>query len=346
MSTDEINTSINLDMKMSEAGPRWLRTRKVFMAQLTYVRAEKYLRRVIGFFGALPLREITADHIRTYQEGRLQEAGADCINHEISQVKQILTRVGAWHAIEDDYQRLPQRASEIGQVLTEEEKSRLIEAARSRPAWRVAYLATVLSANTTLGPKEIRHLRLGDLDIDNRLIWIRRGKTAFRQRNVPLNDDAAAAAKLLLERAKLLGATDAEHFLLPFRSGTRGATWDPSQPVKGWRSAWRSLTRVAGLSGKRFYDLRHHAITELDEHNISSRTIKAIAGHSLSSRLIEHYSHPRLEARRRAVELINFPCLEPQDSGVSAQQQKQARAMLENQAPEPRTGTWAFWRPL
>jgi predicted site-specific integrase-resolvase len=47
----------------------------------------------------------------------------------------------------------------------------------------------------------------------------------------------------------------------------------------------------------------HHAITELAESRASERTIMSIAGH-ISPRMLEHYSHIRLEAKRNALEAL------------------------------------------
>ena len=57
------------------------------------------------------------------------------------------------------------------------------------------------------------------------------------------------------------------------------------------------------MSEFRFHDLRHHAITELAESDASDQTIMGIAGH-VSLKMIAHYSHVRLEAKRRAVEAL------------------------------------------
>lgn len=54
-----------------------------------------------------------------------------------------------------------------------------------------------------------------------------------------------------------------------------------------WDTAWRTLREAAGLSGLRFYDLRHTVITELCEMGMAEETIMAIAGH-LSRRMLEH----------------------------------------------------------
>src|SRR5690348_7128158 len=83
-----------------------------------------------------------------------------------------------------------------------------------------------------------------------------------------------------------------------------------------WRSAWRAIRAAAAkgdaekgilpresLARLRFHDLRHHAITELAETAASDSVIRSIAGH-VSQKMLEHYSHVRLEAKRRALEAI------------------------------------------
>jgi hypothetical protein len=57
------------------------------------------------------------------------------------------------------------------------------------------------------------------------------------------------------------------------------------------------------LAGLRFHDLRHHAITELAESQASDQTIMSIAGH-VSQRMLSHYSHVRMDAKRPALNAL------------------------------------------
>ncbi len=109
---------------------------------------------------------------------------------------------------------------------------------------------------------ELKGLRLSDVDLFEKTITIRRQstKTNASARVIPLNRDAMMALSELMERAVQLGADKPEHYLF---HACESNHVDPSRPTKGWRTAWRSLTRAAGLRGLRFHDLRHHAITEL-----------------------------------------------------------------------------------
>ena len=77
-----------------------------------------------------------------------------------------------------------------------------------------------------------------------------------------------------------------------------------TKPMSTWRTAWRKITKEAGLPGLRFHDLRHHAITELAESLASDQPVMAIAGH-VSQKMLAHYSHVRLEAKRTALDAIS-----------------------------------------
>ncbi len=60
----------------------------------------------------------------------------------------------------------------------------------------------------------------------------------------------------------------------------------------------------SSTAGLRFHDLRHHAITELAESLASDQTVMAIAGH-VSQRMLAHYSHVRIEAKRKALDALS-----------------------------------------
>jgi len=118
---------------------------------------------------------------------------------------------------------------------------------------------------------------------------------------IPLNETAWDTVIELYHRAQTVAGTEPTHYLFP---ACENGSIDPAIPQKSWRSAWRSLRKAAGLNHLRFHDLRHHAITELAESGASEQTIMSVAGH-VSRQMLEHYSHVRLEAKRRAVESLS-----------------------------------------
>src|SRR5436309_8880902 len=70
-----------------------------------------------------------------------------------------------------------------------------------------------------------------------------------------------------------------------------------------WDTAWRALRDAAGLPGLRFHDLRHTIITELAEMGVADHVLESISGH-LSRRMLEHYSHIRIDAKRQALDAL------------------------------------------
>ncbi|MSO46174.1 MAG: hypothetical protein EXQ59_05340 [Acidobacteria bacterium] len=71
-----------------------------------------------------------------------------------------------------------------------------------------------------------------------------------------------------------------------------------------WDTAWRALRDEAGLHGLRFHDLRHTVITELAEMGVADHVFESISGH-LSRRMLEHYSHIRIDAKRQALDALD-----------------------------------------
>jgi integrase len=57
------------------------------------------------------------------------------------------------------------------------------------------------------------------------------------------------------------------------------------------------------LKGLRFHDLRHQCITELLESGAPEAAVLSIAGH-VSRKMMEHYSHIRMDAKRKALETL------------------------------------------
>jgi integrase len=144
---------------------------------------------------------------------------------------------------------------------------------------------------------EIKGLQWKSVDVNCRfpVFRIRRSttKTDAGERVVPIHPTPLALLQEAHTTAKAIGMGEPDHYVFP--ACERGCI-DPNKPIKTLRSAWRSLTRAAGLKGLRFHDLRHLAVTELAERGTGEQTIMSISGH-INRKMLEHYSHPRLEAQ-------------------------------------------------
>ncbi|MGE5647500.1 MAG: tyrosine-type recombinase/integrase [Acidobacteriota bacterium] len=285
---------------------------------------------------------IDAAAIKSYQKARAKEVSTRTVNLECRLLRQMLKAAKTWSTIADDYKALKEDRRGPGRALEDQQEKLLFEVARSRPGWDAAFYAALAAASTTMRGCELKGLRLQDVNLVEREVTIRRSKTEAGYRHIPLNDGALWAFARLLERAGALGSTKPEHFLLPHcvsretRNPGHGLGYDPARPQQTWRTAWRALVKetarragreaaraaleakqgfraslaawrraAAPFHGLRFHDLRHLAITKLAESDASDQTIMSLAGH-LDRAMLEHYSHVRAAAKRKAVEGMRY----------------------------------------
>ncbi|HZC22788.1 MAG TPA: tyrosine-type recombinase/integrase [Candidatus Binatia bacterium] len=269
------------------------------------------INRLTTFFGELSLREIHIGHFEQYQQLRtageagLRHAGPSLVNHELNTLSQILSRANLWAPLAPHYKPMRLPRPKVGCALASEDEERLFRIAGSNPRWKIAYCCALLTANTTAGPNEIRHLRRCDVDLDPPVIRITEGvKNEYRRRAIPLNSPAAWAMRTLVNRAREIGSTEPDHYLLPHRAPNGEKGFDPTRPISSWRGSWDKLRTAAGMPDLRMYDLRHHAITRLlEDEDVSERTVIELAGH-VSRAMLERYSHIRMRTKKEAVDAL------------------------------------------
>ena len=301
--------SIAAERYLSDGLTRW--------APRTIQTERERSRPLVAYFNATEVTKISAESVRDFMAKR-KACGISnrTINRERDFLRGVLKMAKRWQLIADEVRPLP-GGENVGRALLAEEKLKLLKTAASKPEWQVARLAMILALNTTMRGCELRALRWRDIDFLERTVTVRRSKTEAGKRLIPLNANGWDAILELRERSKhLFGESlSPDWHLFPHAEGFSKP--DPTQPMwrGGWRTAWRNISREAGLKGLRFHDLRHHAITELAESDASDQTIRSIAGH-VSEKMLGHYSHIRLEAKRRALDALSGKRTEPSQGNV------------------------------
>ena len=289
-------------LSLSEAAEFYLGSREGRVAERTCQLEKERAKPLLKQLGSKIVRKISAEDISKYQNKRAGDGVSNrTVNMEVGVLRRILKKGKSWVTLDADVSMLPETRKEIGRALTPEQKAHLFSTASTRPEWMVAYCAGVLAVSTTCRGVELKNLRWRAIDWADRVVRISRSKTEAGVRNIPLNEDALNALTRLHERAEALGGMDPDHFVFPACEHGR---IDFKRHQKSWRTAWRSLTREAGLKGFRFHDLRHHAITELAERGTADATLMAISGH-MSKRMLDHYSHVRMDAKRNVLDQLH-----------------------------------------
>jgi integrase len=105
----------------------------------------------------------------------------------------------------------------------------------------------------------------------------------------------------MVKRAHMLGHSEPSHYLY---CASQHHKLDPAKPASKRDTSWRALRDAAGLPGLRFHDLRHTVVTRLLEAGEPDHVVESITGH-LSRRMLEHYSHIRLNAKNAALDRLD-----------------------------------------
>ena len=287
--------------RLIEAIDRYLSDKAVRCAPRTVELERERLSLVKQHFGDTRLSAVTAEAIAEYQKARHYAGTANrTINMDVGALRRVLKHCGRWYSLQHRVRNLPEQQGPVGRALTPDEQKRLFDAAASNPEWEHVYCAATVAANTSMRPVEVKHLRRRNVDLFNRTVTVARSKNVTSHRVIPLNQGALKALGRMLERADGLGFKHPDHYIW---HACQWGRFDPTQPIRKWDTAWRALRDTAGLPRLRFHDLRHTIITELAEMGVPDHVMESITGH-LSRRMLEHYSHIRLDAKRKVLEAL------------------------------------------
>jgi hypothetical protein len=306
--------------------------RAPFLTTKTNREYEYSSKRLIEFFAHTTPNEITSFQIIKYQMRRKDEVGPSCVNHECSLLQQLLKRCGTWERVGRGYQPLPLPREGPGRCITDDEEKALLRAGASNPFWEAAYLFSLLSLNTTMGPGEIMSLRRRDIDLERKTVTVNPegAKNPNRIRLIPLEGPSFDVCKYALDAAQKKGSVLPDHYVLPFRID-KGKTFDPTRHQTSLKTSWRQMLKYAGIKKLRMYDLRHTAITRLcEDPENSEETIESIAGH-ITHQMKKRYCHIRVEARRAALARLAPARVAAMQSANSAGENQKNGKWINNQ---------------
>jgi integrase len=140
------------------------------------------------------------------------------------------------------------------------------------------------------------------VDFQKGLISVPGTKTDAARRVIPMHPDL----QQVLEKHRAwygqrFGQMQPDWFVFPAGSP---APSNPRKPVTDFKHGWETVREKSGVQC-RMHDLRHTFISRLAESGVPEVTLMELAGH-VSRNMMLRYSHPRIEARREAVQAIKL----------------------------------------
>ncbi len=235
------------------------------------------------------------------QEPRPCPASPKKVNQELALLRRIMIYANCWSREHELYYRpLQESVPEIQRALSPKEQMVWLHTARAKERWNIIYWYSLLSLGTTMSTNELRSLRLGDINLEQRVIVVppKGAKGRQRARTIALlTAEEMWAAAQILERARECGAVAMDHYVFPFRD--RRKPYDPTRPMtsSGLKKQWQEVREASGLLWFRPYDLRHTGATRDAENGMNPAVRKARMGH-LTQRMQDHYTHISEQAQR------------------------------------------------
>jgi integrase len=242
-----------------------------------------HLRPLTAYFRGRTLRELTPWLIERYKHDRLaatvhgRAIRPTTINRELSCLRRCVNLQIKWGKAEDNPVSKVAFFPEDGRrerILAPDEIRQLLASCttHSRPF-------VVLALHTGMRLGELLGLTWEQVDLRQGVITLMRTKSR-KWRKIPIN----AVGRRVFAAVPRTG---------PYVFGG-------GRPFGAIKTAWRAACRRAGLIGLRFHDLRHTWASALVERGVDLRTVQELGGWS-SLELVQRYSHPTPDAKRRAV---------------------------------------------
>ena len=143
-------------------------------------------------------------------------------------------------------------------------------------------------AYTGMRRSEALALRWVDVDLDNRILWVRAGKTARSRRTLPMAEPLAEALEALPRSSA---------WVFPSRADTQ---LDP----RNFNRKFAEAATAAGYSDVTPHGLRHGAATRMLESGIPVHVVSALLGHASVTVTLDTYAHSISSIERQAIDVL------------------------------------------
>lgn len=248
---------------------------------------------IIPFLGDITLNKLCKFDIERYKKQR-QEANAKpgTINRELSVISHLINKAIDWKWLDHKPCNIKRFKEDSGRIvyLTTEQVAKLIDAAKQDQCPYI-YPFILIGLGTSMRRMEILSIRLENIDLNKRVIYIPKAKAGAREQPIPqyLADflrsyiDAAKVDQVWLFPAKLSDSGHTMNIEKQFRRVVTAAGFDPKEVVR--------------------HTLRHTAITHLVQAGVDLPTVQRISGHK-TLQMVVRYSHQNGEHIKTAMDAL------------------------------------------
>lgn len=266
---------------------------------------------LVPFFGAIRLNDISSLKIEQYKMNALSRGlSPKTVNNQLGILGKCLRDAQQWQLIKTvpiiKKLRVPPARFDF---LTPLESNRLLEIIDD-PFW---HLMVLLALKTGLRLSELKGLKWEDVDLDRKMLAVRRGivrdvvgsPKSNRERHIPLTQQVVEA---LQKRPVKVG------WVFSLRNGTHMQHGAPEKAMK-------RMYKAAGLRKIGWHTLRHTFASHLVGRGVNVKAVQDLLGHA-DIQTTMRYAHLAPSELRTAIDV-----LEPQRGSTTAQNEKNGQRM-------------------
>jgi integrase len=248
---------------------------------------------LVPFFGEMALAKMGSSDVERYKVHRLNaNAKHGTINRELAVISHLIGKAIDWKWIDRKPCKIAKLKEDNGRIvyLTTEQISSLLNAAKADSSPHI-YPFIVIGLGTSMRKMEILSIRLADIDLSKRVIYIPKAKTGAREQ--PITQQLVNFLKGYMAAAK-----PDQVWLFPSELSASAHVMNIEKPFK-------RVVKAAGLDPKEVvrHTLRHTAITHLVQAGVDLPTVQRISGHK-TLQMVVRYSHQNGEHIKAAMDAL------------------------------------------
>jgi len=278
-SAEELNTKLFDDLC-----DEYLIHSKTHKKPNSYRRDQGMIKNLKSVFSGKPIGTITPYDLEKYKVARIEEVTQSTVNRELTCIKHMFNMAVEWGHLKSNHLRIVRNFRESPgrlRYLTITESEKLIESCADhlRPI-------VIMALHTGCRKGEILSLTWADVDLENRVLTIRKSKNN-EIKIIPING-------FLYETLVALPKNGDSQ---PVFTGSDG------KPYVDIKRSFATALKKAGIKNFRFHDLRHTFASHLVMAGVDIRAIQELMGHK-DIRMTMRYSHLSDAHLREAVKKL------------------------------------------
>ena len=299
----------------SDISALWLSSVAATVKESTYTRysraVSKYL---IPYFGSQELQRIDENIVTAFVYGLSTRDGSPLSSKTITDIMSVFKRIWTFGS-QNGYP-----CSDIQNVVIPKVKTKAVSVipqsavkvieAELQSKNDITAMCVVLTLFTGLRNGEICGLRWGDVDLENKMLHIRRTV----ERIADLSPDAKNKTKVIISKPKTESSFRdiplpdfLVRYLRQYRQNDECYLLTGSskfiEPARCY-SRYKSYLKRKGLGDYTFHALRHTFATRCVESGFDAKSLSEILGHANVRTTLSVYVHPTMEMKRQQMELL------------------------------------------